>query len=175
MSDLQPIRPRPNCPFYGFNGMFGPMLDSGGNQCGLMSGSYSPCAMEMAGQKPDWPTCSVVEDKTIPEQLLEIRVFPKELNPNEGDWKGISLKEWMGHILTSPTKLRRDLPFFQMVEFQEFDHGQQVIQAFPADWKLFVGDVIEYEAGCAISGFARVVRCSAPEDEFVDCVLEKIN
>lgn len=36
-----------SCRFYGKNGMFGMLIDQGGNQCALIIESYSPCAMEI--------------------------------------------------------------------------------------------------------------------------------
>lgn len=49
-----------SCPFYGKNGMFGRLLDSGGNQCALIVTSYAPCVMQMDGEEPDGKTCTVV-------------------------------------------------------------------------------------------------------------------
>jgi hypothetical protein len=47
------------CPFYGKNGMFGTLIDQGGNQCGLILDSYSPCGMEIAGDIPDGRLCAL--------------------------------------------------------------------------------------------------------------------
>jgi hypothetical protein len=46
-----------SCPFYGKNGMFGRLIDQGGNQCGIIFRSYPPCQMEVAGLRPDFAAC----------------------------------------------------------------------------------------------------------------------
>jgi len=92
---------RTRCPFYGFNGMFGVMMDSEGNQCALINDSYSPCQMEIQDQRPDWTRCNLLRDNAIPEETLKnMRVFPKEFHP-EGhtSWNGFTLGEWMDYVL----------------------------------------------------------------------------
>lgn len=49
-----------DCRFYGQNGMFGGLVKTLGNQCGLITESHSPCQMEMASEKPDEKVCSLV-------------------------------------------------------------------------------------------------------------------
>jgi hypothetical protein len=49
-----------SCRFYGMNGMFGHLVPSLGNQCGLIVDRHAPCQMEMAHQKPDEKTCPLV-------------------------------------------------------------------------------------------------------------------
>lgn len=61
-----------SCRFYGKNGMFGQLIDQGGNECGLIITSYSPCAMEMDGSAPDENTCSVVARARQIHKLVEI-------------------------------------------------------------------------------------------------------
>ena len=90
----EPLNPyleveRSKCPFYGFNGMWGSLLDSQGNQCALITTSYSPCQMEMAGQQPSWNLCPMHRDSTE-EQIRELeelakrtRIFPREFHPPE--------------------------------------------------------------------------------------------
>ncbi len=94
---------RTACPFYGFNGMFGMMLDSKGNQCALVTGSHSPCAMERGGEQPCWENCpsNIPENREKLENLAEnMQVFPEEFHPPEAkSWGGITLKRWMEHIL----------------------------------------------------------------------------
>jgi hypothetical protein len=34
-----------------------------GNQCALITGSFSPCAEEMAGRPVDWRTCVLVKGR----------------------------------------------------------------------------------------------------------------
>lgn len=53
---------------------------------------------------------------------------------------------------------RSDLPFWQvpLTLFQEFDHGATIEDRVPFSWNLSVGDCLEYEAGCNISGLAEV-------------------
>jgi len=77
-----------NCPFYGrrlafmmnlpdIAEMFKPhtpemirpdifpfnLLNQSGNECALITGSFSPCAEEMAGRPVDWRTCVLVKDR----------------------------------------------------------------------------------------------------------------
>lgn len=59
-----------NCPFYGSHyvalgsGSTPPfrLLNSGGNQCGLVTTSYAPCTYEVNRLMPDWRTCIRVEE-----------------------------------------------------------------------------------------------------------------
>jgi len=45
------------CQFYGMNGMYGTLIPTGGNQCGLITTSHSPCQMELTHQFPDGSHC----------------------------------------------------------------------------------------------------------------------
>ena len=49
------------CRFYGKNGMFGQLVEQGGNECGLIVSSYSPCRMLMAGRRVDETCCPLVK------------------------------------------------------------------------------------------------------------------
>jgi hypothetical protein len=54
-----------NCPFYGRSGFVFPLLiDTLGNQCGLVVRSCSPCQMELNRQDPDWQSCRVIKEHT---------------------------------------------------------------------------------------------------------------
>lgn len=93
---------RPQCPFYGFRGMFGVLMDSKGNQCALITESYSPCQMEMREQQPDWSECPFNteenRDKLI-GTLDDIRIFPREFHPpGAKSWKGVSLMSWIKYV-----------------------------------------------------------------------------
>lgn len=48
-----------NCPFYGFCYIktTGTFIDSQGNQCALVTDSYSPCKMEVEGREVCWNDC----------------------------------------------------------------------------------------------------------------------
>ncbi len=97
--EIRPYVLRPDCAFHGFSGMFdGVMMDSGGNQCALKTGSYSPCQMEMRGNKPYWSECPFNTEenrKYIEENSEKVRVFPREHRPAKAKkWDGISLKDW---------------------------------------------------------------------------------
>ena len=96
------------CPFYGFNGMFrfGDMMDSEGNQCALITDSYSPCQMEMDGDEPNWNLCPIKQAtpkkylRRFEESAKRKRAFPREFNPPEqSSWKGIPLSDWMDYVL----------------------------------------------------------------------------
>lgn len=48
------------CRFYGMNGQFGRLVPTGGNQCGLITDSHSPCKMERNGNPIDESRCPLV-------------------------------------------------------------------------------------------------------------------
>ena len=50
---------RRNCPFYGRAALLGRFVDQFVNQCALIVGSFSPCAMELASRPVDWNDCPV--------------------------------------------------------------------------------------------------------------------
>lgn len=108
-------RPRHRCPFYGFAlapATGGVLLDQQGDQCPLIVGRCSPCAMEMEGDTPDWDRCRFFNTETH-RPLVEVMfgrctIFPREL-PAEGT----SLRLWAGyvmndHAVTRPPK--KDVP-----------------------------------------------------------------
>lgn len=102
--EIRPYVLRPDCPFYGFDSVFDALVmkDSGGNQCALKTDSYSPCQMEMIGNKPSWFECPFNTEKNrkkIEGDLEKIRVFPREFRPEKAEWDGISLKNWMMHVI----------------------------------------------------------------------------
>jgi len=102
--ELKPFKDveRKSCPFYGFNGMYGHLIDSEGNECAITN-SYSPCQMEIAGEKVSWENCyrnTQEVSKKLEEVAEKTMAFPKEFwPPGKSSWKGISLKEWMNYIL----------------------------------------------------------------------------
>lgn len=49
-----------NCRFFGMNGMFGRLVPTGGNQCGLITTAHSPCKMELNGNPIDESRCPLV-------------------------------------------------------------------------------------------------------------------
>lgn len=61
---------KPNCPFYGRHATLVRLrygaslslvvrfLDSGGNQCGLVTRAYHPCDLFVERQPVDWRSCS---------------------------------------------------------------------------------------------------------------------
>ena len=105
MADLKPVfdKIRTKCPFYGFgfNRVLEVMKDSGGNQCAIITGSYSPCQMEMAEQTPSWSECpfntEAVRDG-LAGILREVKIFPNEFRPPQQRWDGISLESWVRYI-----------------------------------------------------------------------------
>ena len=63
-----------NCPFYG-RAMFAQMmlpfrfllLDSQGNQCGVITHRHAPCRMEIEGQSVEWRECPLIKDIRMEE------------------------------------------------------------------------------------------------------------
>lgn len=100
------------CPFYGFSGMFGTMIDQHGNQCALITGSYNPCQMEIQGQEPNWYKCpfNTEENRKKSEELIKNekgQVFPEEFHPPAAQaWEGISFKQWINYILKTNSILK---------------------------------------------------------------------
>jgi hypothetical protein len=90
---------RPDCPFYGFLLSNGILIDTGGNQCSWMSEGY-PCKMENQGNKPEWKECifNNPDNRKALKEYLSTQIFPHEFSPKEGEWGGITLKEWIAHF-----------------------------------------------------------------------------
>lgn len=71
------------CCFYGKHwagSTFG-LVDSCGNQCALITRSYSPCAMEITGQAPEEMACLRVTARWNPQTSLDPQDIPPELRP----------------------------------------------------------------------------------------------
>lgn len=94
---------RPACPFYGFNEMYGSLMDSKGNQCALITDSFSPCKMEMTEENPNWHECPLNTEgsrKKLEEVAGRMQAFPREFHPIKSKhWEGIPLTDWMNYIL----------------------------------------------------------------------------
>ena len=93
-------RKRPPCPFYGFNQVYEALIDSKGNQCGLIENSCTPCQMEIGGYEPDWHKCplNVKENDGILVRILDIKVFPNEIKQKH-PWSGVLFRDWMKHVM----------------------------------------------------------------------------
>lgn len=95
---------RPKCPFYGFVGMAGAMMDSKGNACALTM-AHRPCPMEQQdGQAPCWDGCIRWNNdrnrEALGRFLSSAQVFPDELAPKDGSsWKGISGTDWFRRVM----------------------------------------------------------------------------
>ncbi|MDD5606197.1 MAG: hypothetical protein PHR51_02670 [Patescibacteria group bacterium] len=78
------------------------MLHSGGNQCAIITGSYSPCQMEVAGEMPNWDECPFQRQRG-PELLArvkEFRVHPGDSHPNvQCSEDGMSFEEWFEAVM----------------------------------------------------------------------------
>lgn len=110
MKILTPVssKPRYGCPFYGFFAYNGMMMDQRGNQCAVITESYSPCHMQMKKQIPDWNKCPFNHEESqcaISKVENVCRVFPKEFHPRgQSSWRGIILKEWIKYIMSDKVK-----------------------------------------------------------------------
>lgn len=97
--ECKPITERKRCPFYGFymSPIGNILIDSKGNQCALIIRSYSPCKMETLEQTIDWNKCLLnnIKYASVIENIKNTyRIAPKEFP------EGISLKEWISHVMT---------------------------------------------------------------------------
>jgi hypothetical protein len=70
----------------------------------------------------------------------------------------------MEKTIQEERRFRRDVGFLEILctIFQKFDHGTEIEQSVPTKWNLKIGDVLEYECGCDISGTAKVVKIYEP-------------
>ncbi len=92
---------RPACPFYGFIGFPGVMMDNQGNACALTM-EHRPCAMEMADETPCWDKCTSWNHggnkENVRQFLATAQVFPNELHPKgASSWEGINGLGWFRH------------------------------------------------------------------------------
>jgi hypothetical protein len=91
------------CHFYGFFGGMGVMIDQEGNQCALITDSYSPCIMQIDNQTPEWHKCSFNTEKSrenLVKALKNVKIFPNEFRPPEAkSWEGINFfPDWAKYI-----------------------------------------------------------------------------
>jgi hypothetical protein len=108
----KPVEPneavdRPPCPFFGFSSVdvVDMMMDQQGNQCALLIGIHSPCAMSVAGERPDWSACRCTSEddkaKLISGLILRgqmvgaLEFWPKD----ERSWSGLPFGEWWTYVM----------------------------------------------------------------------------
>lgn len=101
--DIVPEDARPRCPFYGmyFSVAMRLMVHQDGNQCAIITDSYSPCRMDYTGQNTDWSRCPFNGEsvgKVVREYGDSIRVFPPENALDSVPKEGLTLAEWMGRF-----------------------------------------------------------------------------
>lgn len=105
----EPLKPyfeveRPPCPFYGFHATPNFLVDQKGNQCALITDSYSPCQMEMGEEEPNWELCPLRRDdieilRSLGESAKTAKAFPREFHPPKlRQWEGIPLTEWVDYV-----------------------------------------------------------------------------
>ncbi len=96
MGSFKQHKTRPPCPFYGFiqDGTY--LMETGKNNCALVTPILRICKMEEAGLKPDFALCAFYEigEKRVQELCWEYVVFPEELQPEGGGLTGIPLGLW---------------------------------------------------------------------------------
>jgi len=103
--DLKPVieKQRYQCPFYGFHMAMGMLMDQSGNQCALITDSYSPCQMEIRSQTPNWNECPLnnEENSRALEKIADqLTIFPEEFHPKEAkSWRGMPFKNWQKYIM----------------------------------------------------------------------------
>lgn len=94
---------RYSCPFYGFYMGLGMLVDQEGNQCALITQSYSPCKMKTNNQTPSWKQCPFNTEenkKKLIKSLENVQIFPNEFQPpNVKSWQGIKFTDWADYIL----------------------------------------------------------------------------
>ena len=79
------------------------LIDQHGNQCPLITGSYSPCQMEKGGQIPNWEECPFNNEKTrgaIAKVMIELRIAPNEFWPvGQRSWDGLPFQAWVRYVM----------------------------------------------------------------------------
>ena len=66
---------RYQCPFYGFYlSQIRTLVNQNGNQCALITDSFSPCGMEMRHEQVNWQECPLNNPRTQ-HVVYEMRVF----------------------------------------------------------------------------------------------------
>jgi len=106
---LEPVtqKQRYQCPFYGFHMAMGMLMDSSGNQCALITDSYSPCQMKIGDQTPDWSKCPYNNDENreaLETIAKESSIFPEEFCPERvRSWRGIPFQDWQEYIMGQET------------------------------------------------------------------------
>ena len=96
--------PRPPCPFYGFSGVGGFLVDTKGNQYAILVRRHCPCEMEMQHFTPEWKRCHLVTVgakaawiKRLKDE--QVQVFPDEFRPKGAkEWEGIDFGRWFKHV-----------------------------------------------------------------------------
>tara|TARA_Y100000034_G_C6888479_1_gene408324 strand:+ start:1185 stop:1526 length:342 start_codon:yes stop_codon:yes gene_type:complete len=105
------------CPFYGFSNLpQNTLIYSGGNQCALITNSFSPCQMEMRKETPDWTKCNFNQDDAETRSGLEkifnnVNVWLTEHHP-EGT-KGtetLPFKQWYDEVMQGKEKVHPTPP-----------------------------------------------------------------
>jgi len=98
------------CPFYSMaysleQGVLAEQTgpDKTSNRCGLIHEKHSPCQMQVAGNVPDWTSCSR-NDQTNANYIAsmiagKVRAFPRELQPESEEWEGVPLEEWIAYCI----------------------------------------------------------------------------
>ncbi len=91
------------CPFYGFIGGNGVFMENYGNACAL-TGSHTPCKMEIMGSKPSWDMCSFFNhphNAPIIEEIMEqVVANPKALWPaGQTNWEGVKIRIWFRYVM----------------------------------------------------------------------------
>ena len=94
---------RPQCPFYGFVGMAGAMIDNRGNACALAR-AHMPCAMEREGRTPCWDECAQWNNRERRQDvgvfLSRAQAFPDELMRDRANgWQGVSGPDWFRRVM----------------------------------------------------------------------------
>lgn len=69
---------------------------------------------------------------------------------------------------------RMDIPLFQVGSFSEFDRGAVVRQCIEGEHLLRPGDVVEWEAGSNLHGFAEIVTADdTPSDGYTNVTIRR--
>lgn len=87
---------RPRCPFYGF--AIGCLIDTNGNQCGLILDSIHPCKMEVNGYEVDFDNCRLNTEEVrryFDDNADEIRVHLDDLKSD----KGVTFRIWKEFVM----------------------------------------------------------------------------
>ena len=135
----------------------------------LLTPNCSPeCPVKSASAEADFMAAVDALVKDGREFVSALRVF----------WS-LPVIEWSLKVQSAhtarPSKVWTDIPYFQISDLHKFDRGEVIQQFIRGHWDLQPGDIVQWEAGCNISGDAVIVSVESYDarSEYTVCTMQK--